>query len=56
MLGILIAVLLAALTYAACLALGLPSLVALVAALLVLIAGIPAASRGPGGPRRGSRA
>ena len=56
MIGILIAVLLAALAYAACVALGLPSLVALVAALLVLIAGIPATGRDPGRPDRSSRA
>jgi hypothetical protein len=55
MIGFLIAVLLAALAYAACLALGLPSLVAIVAALLVLIAAIPATSRGAGRPRGGSR-
>ena len=56
MIGILIAVLLAALAYAACVALGLPSLVALVAALLVLIAGIPATGRGGGRPDGSSRA
>jgi hypothetical protein len=56
MIGILIAVLLAALAYAACVALGLPSLVALVAALLVLIAGNPAPARDPGGPGRSRRA
>src|SRR3712207_7735568 len=37
----LIAILLAALVYALCVALGLPSIVAIVAAILVLLAGIP---------------
>ena len=57
MIGILIAVLTAALAYAACLAVDLPSIVALTAAILVLIAVVP--SRGyRGGPRGsgGSRA
>jgi hypothetical protein len=57
MIGILIAVLMAALAYAACIALDLPSIVALTAAILVLIAGAP--RRGDGVGRRrsgGSRA
>jgi hypothetical protein len=40
MIGILIAVLLAALVYAICVALGLPAIVGIVAAILVLISGI----------------
>ena len=53
MIGILIAVAAAALAYAACIALDLPSIVALTAAILVLIALVP--SRGYGLGRRGSR-
>ena len=56
MIGILISVLLATAAYAASVALGLPSLVALVAALLVLIAGIPATTRDPGRPGGSRRA
>jgi hypothetical protein len=52
--GILIAVLLAALVYALCVALGLPAIVAIVAAILVLLAGIPTGGYGIGG-RFGSR-
>ena len=40
MIGILIAVLLAALVYFLCVALGLPAIVGIVAAILVLISGI----------------
>ena len=40
MIGILIAVVLAALVYAICVALGLPGIVAVVAAILVLLSGI----------------
>ena len=40
MIGILIAILLAALVYWLCLALGLPAIVGIVAALLVLLSGI----------------
>ncbi|MBI5106362.1 MAG: hypothetical protein HZB46_15490 [Solirubrobacterales bacterium] len=40
MIGVLIAILLAALVYWICLALGLPAVVGIVAALLVLISGI----------------
>jgi hypothetical protein len=55
MIGVLIAVLLAALVYMLCVALGLPSIVAIVAAILVLIAGIPTGGYGLGG-RWGGRA
>jgi hypothetical protein len=54
MIGILIAVLLAALVYWVCLALRLPSTVALVAAILVLLAGFSSGGyglRGWGGRR-----
>jgi hypothetical protein len=47
--GVLIAVLLAALVYVLCVALGLPSIVAIVAAILVLLAGIPTSGYGIGG-------
>jgi hypothetical protein len=47
--GVLIAVLLAALVYALCVALGLPSIVTIVAAILVLLAGIPTGGYGIGG-------
>jgi hypothetical protein len=53
--GVLIAVLFAALVYAICVALGLPSIVAIVAAILVLLAGIPTGGYGIGG-RWGTRA
>jgi len=49
MIGILIAVLLAALVYFLCIALGLPSIVAVIAAILVLLAGIPTGGYGIGG-------
>ena len=49
MIGILIAVLLAALVYFLCMALGLPSIVAIIAAVLVLLAGIPTGGYGVGG-------
>jgi hypothetical protein len=42
MLSIFIAILLAALAYALCVALGLPSIVGIVAAVLVLLGGMPA--------------
>jgi sugar phosphate permease len=54
--GILIAVLLAALVYFLCMALGLPAIVAIVAAILVLLAGVPSGGYGLGsrwGGRRG---
>jgi hypothetical protein len=47
--GILIAVLLAALVYFLCTALGLPAIVAIVAAILVLLAGVPTGGYGMGG-------
>jgi hypothetical protein len=47
--GILIAVLLAALVWAICVALGLPAIVGIVAAILVLLAGIPTGGYGLGG-------
>jgi hypothetical protein len=50
MIGILIAVLLAALVYFLCVALGLPAIVAIIAAVLVLLAGVPT-----GGYRAGGR-
>ena len=40
--GVLVAIVVAALVYALCVALGLPSIVGIIAAILVLIAGIPA--------------
>ena len=52
--GILIAVLFAALVYIVCLALGLPAIVAIIAAVLVLLAGIPSGGYGFGN-RFGSR-
>ncbi len=55
MIGILIAVLLAALVYFLCMALGLPAIVAIIAAILVLLAGIPTGGYGIGG-RFGNRA
>jgi hypothetical protein len=49
MISILIAVLVAALVYALCVALGLPTIVGIVAALLVLLAGVPTHGFGIGG-------
>ena len=49
MIGILVAVLLAALVYFLCVAIGLPSIVAIVAAIVVLFAGIPSGGYGFGG-------
>jgi hypothetical protein len=46
--GILIAVLLAALVYFLCTALGLPVIIGIVAAILVLLAGIPTGGYGMG--------
>jgi high-affinity Fe2+/Pb2+ permease len=57
LIGILIAILLAAVVYWICMALGLPAIVALIAAVLVLIAGIPTGGYGFGsrfGGRRGT--
>jgi membrane protein len=53
MIGIIIAVLVAALVYALCVALGLPSIVGIIAAILVLLAGIPTGRRRPEGLTRG---
>jgi hypothetical protein len=47
--GILIAILIAALVYWLCVAIGLPSIVAIIAAILVLLAGIPSGGFGAGG-------
>ena len=55
MIGVLIAILFAAVVYAICVALGLPAIVAIVAAILVLLAGIPTGGYGIGG-RWGTRA
>lgn len=46
MIGILIAILLAALVYYLCVALGLPAVVAIIAAILVLIGGVGYGGRG----------
>jgi len=46
MIGLLIAVLVAAVVYALCVALGLPSIVGIIAAILVLVAGIPTGGYG----------
>ena len=48
MIGVFIAVLLAAFVYFLCVALGLPALVGIVAAILVLLAGIPSGGFGFG--------
>ena len=48
MIGIVIAVVVAALVYMICVALGLPSIVGIIAAILVLLAGIPSAGFGYG--------
>lgn len=45
MVAILIAIVLAAVAYWICLALGLPAVVALIAAVLVLLAGVPTVGR-----------
>ena len=55
MIGILIAIVLAALVYFLCVALGLPAIVAIVAAILVLVAGIPSGGYGLGGRWGGRR-
>ncbi|MEA2482221.1 MAG: hypothetical protein QOC55_168 [Thermoleophilaceae bacterium] len=57
MIGILIAIVLAAIVYWICLALGLPAIVALIAAVLVLLSGVPTGGYGLGsrwGGRRGT--
>jgi hypothetical protein len=48
MIGIIIAILMAAVVYWVCMLLGLPAIVALIAAILVLIAGIPTGGYGFG--------
>jgi hypothetical protein len=48
MIGILIAVLVAAFVYMLCVALGLPAIVGIIAAVLVLLAGVPSAGFGFG--------
>ena len=48
MIGLVIAVLVAALVYALCVALGLPAIIGIVAAILVLLAGIPSGGYGLG--------
>jgi hypothetical protein len=54
--GILIAVLLAAVAYLILVALGLPSIVGIIAAILVLLAGIPSGGFGLGGRFGGGHA
>ncbi len=49
--GMLVAIALAALAFGICAALGLPTSVALVSACLVLLAGLPSAGFGPGDRR-----
>lgn len=49
MIGILIAILLAALVYWLCLVLGLPAIVAIIAAVLVLLSGVGTGGYGVGG-------
>ena len=48
MIGILIAILVTALVYFLCMAIGLPAIVAIIAAILVLLAGIPTGGYGFG--------
>ena len=55
MIGILIAIVLAAVAYWICVALGLPAIVALIAAVLVLLAGVPTGGYGLGGRWGGRR-
>jgi len=55
MIGILIAIVLAAVAYWICLALGLPAIVALIAAVLVLLAGVPTGGYGLGSRFGGRR-
>ncbi len=51
MIGLIITILVAALVYALCVALGLPAIVGIVAAILVLLSGFPTGAYG----RRGGR-
>ena len=55
MIGILIAIVLAAIAYWVCLVVGLPWIVALIAAVLVLLAGVPTGGYGLGGRWGGRR-
>jgi hypothetical protein len=55
MLGIVIAILLAALAWWICLLLGLPTIIALIAAIVVLLAGIPSGGYGLGARWGGRR-
>jgi hypothetical protein len=52
--GVIITIIVAAVVYALCLALGLPSIVGIIAAVLVLLAGIPSGGFGLGGRFGGS--
>ena len=54
MIGILIAILFAALAYGLCSLLGLPQIVGIIAAILVLLGGVPTGGYGLGG-RFGAR-
>jgi len=47
--GLIITIIVAAIVYFICLALGLPAIVGIVAAILVLLAGIPSGGFGLGG-------
>ncbi len=53
MIGVILAVLFAALVYWLCLAIGLPAIVGIVAAILVLVAGIGTGGYGIRAPRGG---
>jgi hypothetical protein len=53
--GIILAIIVAALVYFLCVAVGLPSIVAVIAAILVLLAGIPTGGYGFGGRWGGRR-
>lgn len=53
MIGIVIAILVAALVYYLCVAIGLPAIIAIIAAILVLLAGIGGGRAGWYGGRRG---
>ena len=48
LIGLVIAIVVAALVYWICVALGLPSIVAIIAAILVLLAGLPTGGYGLG--------
>jgi hypothetical protein len=52
MIGILIAILIAAVVYWLCLALGLPAIVGIIAAILVLLGGVGTGGYGVGAGRR----